>query len=248
MTASTRTRALRLITAEPFRRSLVADPKDGPLPLILVILTVVSGVVDAVSILGLGRVFVANMTGNVVFIGFALAGAAGFSLVASLAALAGFLVGAGGGGWLIGRPNWRRGTLLGNCIGIELALLVATALMSAFSGDHLDAGVRDGIAALAAVAMGLQNSVARRLAVADLTTTVLTMTLTGIASDLRTGHRGLVLARRLLAVASMLVGAIGGALLVLHVSTAAGLTLAAGLLAVAGLATTIVARPARAWN
>ena len=35
------------------------------------------GVVDAVSILSLGRVFVANMTGNVVFVGFALAGASG---------------------------------------------------------------------------------------------------------------------------------------------------------------------------
>jgi uncharacterized membrane protein YoaK (UPF0700 family) len=47
-----------------------------------------------VSILALGRVFIANMTGNVVFIGFALAGAPGFSLIASLLALVGFLVGA----------------------------------------------------------------------------------------------------------------------------------------------------------
>jgi uncharacterized membrane protein YoaK (UPF0700 family) len=42
-----------------------------------------------VSILTLGRVFVANMTGNVVFIGFALVGIPGFSLSASLFALAG---------------------------------------------------------------------------------------------------------------------------------------------------------------
>src|SRR5690349_21858580 len=72
---------------------LTADPSHGPLPALLLGLTVLTGVVDAVSILALGRVFVANMTGNVVFIGFALAGAAGFSLAASLAALAGFLVG-----------------------------------------------------------------------------------------------------------------------------------------------------------
>jgi uncharacterized membrane protein YoaK (UPF0700 family) len=55
-------------------------------------LTVVTGIVDAVSILSLGRVFVANMTGNVVFIGFALARAPGFSLSASLSALVGFLL------------------------------------------------------------------------------------------------------------------------------------------------------------
>jgi len=61
---------------------------QGPLPPLLLVLTVVTGVVDAVSILLLGRVFVANMTGNVVFSAFALVGAPGFSLSASLAALA----------------------------------------------------------------------------------------------------------------------------------------------------------------
>jgi hypothetical protein len=51
-------------------------PKDqGPLPPLLLTLTVVTGVVDAVSILRLGRVFVANMTGNVMFSAFALVGA-----------------------------------------------------------------------------------------------------------------------------------------------------------------------------
>jgi uncharacterized membrane protein YoaK (UPF0700 family) len=58
----------------------------GPLPALLLLLTVATGVVDAVSLLALGRVFIANMTGNVVFIGFALAGAPGFSLIASLLA------------------------------------------------------------------------------------------------------------------------------------------------------------------
>jgi hypothetical protein len=42
--------------------------EQGPLPPLLLTLTVVTGVVDAVSILRLGRVFVANMTGNVVFL------------------------------------------------------------------------------------------------------------------------------------------------------------------------------------
>src|SRR6201986_2352155 len=72
----------------------------GPLPELLLILTAITGLVDAVSILALGRVFVANMTGNVVFAAFALVGAPGFSLSASLFALLGFLVGAGLGGRL----------------------------------------------------------------------------------------------------------------------------------------------------
>src|ERR1700712_5021418 len=85
----------------PLWRDYVDDPKHGPLPALLLVLTLLTGVIDAVSILALGRVFVANMTGNVVFTGFALAGAAGFSLAASLAALAGFLVGALAGGALV---------------------------------------------------------------------------------------------------------------------------------------------------
>src|SRR6185437_8339890 len=62
---------------ESFTRSLFADPALGPLRGLLLTLTVVTGVVDAVSILALGRVFVANMTGNVVFAAFALVGAPG---------------------------------------------------------------------------------------------------------------------------------------------------------------------------
>lgn len=90
-------------------RHLGANPDHGPLPALLLILTVVTGVVDAVSILSLGRVFVANMTGNVVFVGFAVAGAPGFSLAASLFALGGFLAGALVGGLLAQRVTPRTG-------------------------------------------------------------------------------------------------------------------------------------------
>src|SRR6201989_430250 len=93
-------------------RWLWADEQHGPLPALLLVLTVLTGVVDAVSILSLGRVFVANMTGNVVFVGFALAGASGFSLSASLSALGGFLVGAAAGGALSERLGAHRGHLV----------------------------------------------------------------------------------------------------------------------------------------
>src|ERR1022692_4290835 len=75
--------------------------KDGRLPPLLVALTAVTGLVDAFSYLVLGHVFVANMTGNVVFLAFALAGAKGFSLAASALALGAFVLGAMGSGRLI---------------------------------------------------------------------------------------------------------------------------------------------------
>jgi len=64
-------------------RLAARDPRDGPLPPLLISLTVVTGLVDAVSYLTLGQVFVANMTGNVVFLGFAVADAEDFSVPAS---------------------------------------------------------------------------------------------------------------------------------------------------------------------
>jgi hypothetical protein len=45
----------------------------------LLVLTAVSGIVDAISFLGLGHVFTANMTGNVAFLAFAVAGIPGVS-------------------------------------------------------------------------------------------------------------------------------------------------------------------------
>src|SRR2546428_7484271 len=86
----------------------VGQEQPASLPLLLLLLTVTTGLIDAVSVLGLGRVFTANMTGNVVFLGFALARVPGFSLVRSLAALAAFLAGAVIGGRLALRPRGLR--------------------------------------------------------------------------------------------------------------------------------------------
>jgi hypothetical protein len=101
-----------------------AGPGWGPLPELLLTLTLVTGLVDAVSILALGRVFVANMTGNVVFAGFAIAGAPGFSLSASAFALAGFLIGAALGGRLTSRVGHDRALHVRAATGAELGLVV----------------------------------------------------------------------------------------------------------------------------
>ena len=238
-------------------------PGWGPLPELLLILTLVTGLVDAVSILALGRVFVANMTGNVVFAGFAIAGAPGFSLGASLFALAGFLVGAYLGGLMTPRVGHDRALHLRAASACELAALAAALVVAAVSGCagathgtlHLGGaaafgtGIADAVAALLAVGMGIQNAVARALAVPDLTTTVLTMTLTGIGHDSPTGQRGHVtLGRRILVVATMLAGGVAGAELALHVGAVVPLAIATGLLALVATGAAVAARQPAPWR
>jgi uncharacterized membrane protein YoaK (UPF0700 family) len=205
--------------------------------MLLLALTIVTGVVDAVSYLKFGHVFVANMTGNVVFLGFGIAGAGGLSIAASLVSLGAFLVGAVAGGRLGTQLGVHRGRLLTVAIVIEFALVIVALVTAAVAGDPVADPERYALIVLLALAMGLQNAVARRLGVADLTTTVLTMTLTGIAADsLPAGGNNPRLGRRLASVAAMLVGAAVGGLLVLHVDVTAPLAVAAGLLLLTGLA------------
>jgi uncharacterized membrane protein YoaK (UPF0700 family) len=205
----------------------------GPLPGILIMLTIVTGVVDAVSYLRLGHVFVANMTGNVVFLGFGLAGATDVNVFASLAAIGAFVVGAFAGGRLGVTYGSHRGRLMAFAVAIKVVF--AGAAVTVAAALALDDGTRYALIGLLAFAMGLQNAVARRIAVPDLTTTVLTMTVTGLAADLKlAGGKGPNPARRLASLFSMLVGAVIGGLLVLHVSVAAALGFACAVLAFAG--------------
>lgn len=227
-------------------RNYFDHPLHGPLPAILLVLTFGTGLVDAISILGLGRVFIANMTGNVVFIGFALAEAPGFSLWGSLVALVGFLVGASVGGSAIRRFGAHRGKLLRNALIIQLALFVVALLFSFGEGNSLPLARQLLIVAVGAVALGIQNAVVRQIAVPDMTTTVLTMTLTGIGSDLR--KRDFVtVTRRLIAVFSMLIGAGVGALIVLNLGISAGIGAVILMLLIALTGAALAARGSPTW-
>ncbi|HLQ54765.1 MAG TPA: YoaK family protein [Streptosporangiaceae bacterium] len=206
-----------------------------PLLRTLMLLTLISGLVDAVSYLGLGRVFTANMTGNVVVLGFAAAGAPGFSIPASLTSLGAFLIGALCAG-MAARRIARRGRLLLLAMATE-AILSGSAATVAFLASTVASGPdRYVVIGVLAFAMGVRNATVRRMAVPDMTTTVLTMTLTGLAADSKlAGGTGAGTARRASAVAAMLIGAIAGAALYLHLG--AGLPLAVAAVAAAGAAT-----------
>jgi uncharacterized membrane protein YoaK (UPF0700 family) len=217
-------------------RSIVAPPltgPHGPLPPLLLVLTVVTGLVDAFSYLALGRVFVANMTGNVVFVAFSLAGATGFSLPASVLALLAFVAGAVAGGRLYGLAAAHRARLLLGATFAQLALVLVSLGLSETVSLPADGASRAVLVVLLGLAMGSQNAVVRRLAVPDLTTTVLTMTLTGVAADSRLAGGGDSRAgRRLLSALAMFAGALAGAALIVHGHPTAPLPIVAGLLAV----------------
>ena len=224
------------------------DPRHGPLPLLLILLTIVTGLVDAVSYLALGHVFVANMTGNVVFLGFAVVDAEGFSVPASLTAIAAFLFGALAGGWLVGRYGAHRGRLLAATLVIE-TLLVALALAVALGAIGSSPVGRYLMIAALSIGMGLQNATARRLAVPDLTTTVLTLTLTGFAADSGlAGGTNPRLGRRTIATASMFLGAAIGALVLLRIGTGAVLAIALALLLIVLAAAAPHWRTTAAWT
>jgi len=197
----------------------MADNPQPPTMLIvtLTVLTVVSGMVDAVSYLGLGHVFTANMTGNVVILGFAAAGAPGFSIPASLASLGSFLVGAAAAGRVTAHITSRRHWLL-IAMTVEGLFAGAAAIVAGVhAGDVTSGSARYTVIIVLALAMGVRNSTIRRLAVPDITTTVLTMTLTGLAADSSlAGGSNPHLARRTSAITAMLAGAITGAALYLH--------------------------------
>jgi uncharacterized membrane protein YoaK (UPF0700 family) len=209
------------------------------LPRLLLVLTGGAGLVDAVSYLALGHVFVANMTGNVVFLGFSIGGASGLSTLASLVAIASFLAGAAGGGRLAASFGDDLTRVLTEGMAVQVALVAAAAIVAAVAGVHGDAS-RYPLIVLLAVAMGIQTATARRLGVRDLPTTVLTQTLAGLASELRiaTVRSDPLVRRRLVAVAAMFLGALVGALLVLNVAPwtalAAAAVLVAGVAATAG--------------
>jgi uncharacterized membrane protein YoaK (UPF0700 family) len=201
------------------------------LPTLLLAVTVTTGIVDAVSVIGLGNVFVALMTGNALFLGFALAGAPGFEAAHNAAALAAFLVGAGIAARIARsfESRTRRPWLLVVAL-VEGVLLAGAGLLGrGYDMQGLQPRpVFYALIVLSALAMGMRNATAKKLGVPDVTTTVLTLTFTGFASDAATGvFKGA--GRRMASALCLVAGAFIGALLVVRAGVSAALLLAAAL-------------------
>ena len=186
---------------------------------LLIGLTFAAGVVDAVSYLGLGQIFTANMTGNVVFLALAVGQGSLLTSIRSAGALIGFAAGAFAAGRLLpkARPAgpWARSVT--NLLWVELACLAAFASVWFVVGGRPSAAQVYLLIALSAFGMGIQNAVARHLAVPGLTTTVLTTALTGVMVDLPAlGISGTPQRRGAWASLSLFLGAAVGATLVVR--------------------------------
>jgi uncharacterized membrane protein YoaK (UPF0700 family) len=205
--------------------------RRDPLPPALLLLTVLSGFIDAISFLGLGHVFTANMTGNVIVVGFSVARAPGFSASASLTSLVAFAAGAVAAGRYHTAVRSPRSRVL-HGLGAEAVLLLLAAVAAGAAGVSGPAG-RHLVIAIVALTMGLRNATVRSLAIPDLTTTVLTRTLTGLAADSSLAGGGNPRALlRAGAVVSIMLGACLGALLLRRAGAGVLLLAAAGCAAV----------------
>lgn len=199
--------------------------------LLLMVLTFVTGVVDAVGFLALDRVFVGNMTGNIVVLGMAVAGADDLPILGPVIALGTFTLGAFVAGVFLRRRRKEWGGA------VTLPLLAGTVVLAGLGVAFLvpawaaSSELELIASSLTAAAMGVQAAVARSLAVTDMTTVVVTSTLTSLASESLTdgGIKGFW-NRRFAAIAAIFLGALVGALL-LAFGAAAPLLLAAALTA-----------------
>jgi uncharacterized membrane protein YoaK (UPF0700 family) len=212
---------------------------------VLLCLTTTTGIIDAVCYLGVGHVLVANMTGNIVFLGLALAGAKGFTISSFLVALGSFLIGATVGGRLgkVLDRHHRRWLTTTSVVQAGLAAAAALAVVAGVLGPTGTA--RLWVIALLAAGSGVQNATIRRLAIPDLTTSVLTMTITGLGADSTLGggdhpRRS----RRLESIAAMLLGALAGGALMVHVGFTPTLGVLAGVLALVAVGFATMPEPA----
>lgn len=184
---------------------------SAALSALLLTWTFTTGVMDALSMLALGRVFTALMTGNVVFVGLSLAGESEFSALRSCWALGTFAAGAVLGGALArAHKDSKLRVWLLTAATLEAALLLASAATLWLANVH---DPQFGVIALTAAAMGLRSATVVPLADPDLKTTVLTLTITALAADSRLARgTGMRWQRRALSIALLCLGACAGAL------------------------------------
>ncbi|MFF8311722.1 YoaK family protein [Streptomyces lydicus] len=197
-------------------------PSGTALIVIMVGLTVATGVLDAVSFLALGQVFTATQTGNLLFLGFGIAGQGGLPVVATVVSLGAFVLGAALGARLESALARRGRQWFAMALATEAALLACSALAAWESGPArgLTPGRRYAVIGLMAMAMGMRNVTALRAAAPDLTTTVETRAMTALVSgsllgrDRRLGYGTHAGPRRLTSVGAMFAGGLLGAVLI----------------------------------
>jgi uncharacterized membrane protein YoaK (UPF0700 family) len=204
---------------------------DPALVGLLLTLTALSGVIDAVCVFALSRVFVANMTGNLVFVGLSLAALPGFSIAASLYSLAGFVIGVEACHVYARTRHAEPLSLLRDVTLVEAALLAVAALICGSVGGHPSGSVLHLTVVICAVALGGQNTMARRAGIAELTTAVMTGTLVGLVGNWSRPRQRASALRQGLSIVVLVAGAFAGALVVHGPGATTAIALTAALAA-----------------
>lgn len=165
------------------RTNVVENVRTG----CMLALTFSTGIADAVGYLALDKVFTGNMTGNVVILGMSVVGTTDLPVLGPSLALVSFMLGAAVGGRALAdrQPGWTRQVTL--LIGLVGVLFATAAVLFAAAAVREGTGLAYAMTAGLAAAMGVQAAVARWLAVKDVTTVVVTSTITGLAADSRWG-------------------------------------------------------------
>jgi uncharacterized membrane protein YoaK (UPF0700 family) len=156
---------------------------------LMALLTATAGCVDAISYLGLGHVFTSNMTGNTALLGLAIAQTDGSGVLRSFLALAGFVVGAAIGSAIVGRGEAQQAAWP---LTVTAALIVECLVLGVFAGISRGAAASNGgplyaLISVAALAMGIQHTAARRLHVSGMNTTTITANLASVMEGLVAG-------------------------------------------------------------
>ena len=181
---------------------------------LMLALTFSTGIVDAIGYLALDRVFTGNMTGNVVILGMALTGSADLPILGPVVALLMFFLGAMAAGRKLrgGTDGWNPSTTF--ILAAVAMVLALEGLILLVLGPMSLPYMTEAAAAGLGFAMGAQAAAARQVKVADLTTVVVTSTITALAAESRFGAgTGQPWIKRLLAVVLILLGALAGAAL-----------------------------------
>ncbi|OBF56598.1 hypothetical protein A5756_10990 [Mycobacterium sp. 852002-53434_SCH5985345] len=178
----------------------------------LLLLTFATGLADSISILVLGHVFVANMTGNVIFLGFWLAPRTSIDLTAVVVALPTFVCTTILSGRISRLFADRTRQWITTVLSMEITLLLVLAILAGTGILRYHDNTKLIMIGILAVTFGLQHSSARQFGIQELSTTVLTSTIVSLGLDSRlaggTGDRQTL---RLGVVLTMCAGAFLGA-------------------------------------
>ncbi len=155
-------------------------------PFDLVLLSIVAGSADAAGYLGLGKVFTANMTGNIVLLGIALSEGRSADSERPLFALVAFVVGTCLGGWLCRDVPPKRGwsPQITHTMLLEAGLLLTYAAWWFHVAPAQRVDLVYPYIAMLGLAMGLQGAAAYHLGIPGVVTTVVTGTLTSLFTGL----------------------------------------------------------------